>query len=90
MEQETTPKIKDAQFIAEWRSMLNMFAETVKNNPPVEKVRKDLEELMEAAKLTIYLTGAQKDAIVARCRNYINGSYGKNLSQPKANQVAAE
>ena len=78
MEQATEPKIKDAQYLAEWRSMLDTFAGMIDKNPPVEKVKDDLLELMEAAKNTFYLTGAQKDAICARCRNYINGVYGKN------------
>lgn len=73
---QNEPKIKDAEFIAEWRSMLNTFAGIIDKKPAPEKVKEELEELMEAAKLTIYLTGAQKDAIVARCRNYINGNYG--------------
>lgn len=79
MEQVEIPKfIKDVEYITEWRSMLDTFAETIKGNPPVEKVRGDLEAIMEAAKNTFYLTGPQKDAIVTRCRNYINGVYGVN------------
>lgn len=78
MEQATEPKIKDVEYIAEWRSMLNIFSETVEGNPPVSEVKEDLLAIMEAAKNTFYLTGAQRDAICARCRNYINGVYGLN------------
>jgi len=81
MEQEQKKRITDTEIIAEWRSMLNVFAETIKGNPPVEDVKEDLEQLMEEAKNTFLLTGAQKDAIVARCRNYINGTYGVNKTK---------
>lgn len=76
--QEQKKRITDADILAEWRSMLNTFAETIKGNPPVEDVKEDLEELMDMAKNTFLLTGPQKDAICARCRNYINGVYGVN------------
>lgn len=86
MQQETKePKIKDVEYIAEWRSMLDTFSETIKGNPSVDKVKGDLMSLIEVASNTTYLKMAQKDAIIARCRNYINGSYGKN--QVKTNYI---
>jgi hypothetical protein len=83
------PKIKDAEYIAEWRSMLNVFNTIIEKKPNPEKVKNDLAALCESAKNTIFLTGAQKDGIVARCRNYSNGTYGVNkikdaYSQPTA------
>lgn len=73
-------KIKDEQYISKWVSMLNIFKGLIKDAPPVKEIRSDLEELIDEAKLTTFLTPAQKSGIIERCNNYINGSYGKNLS----------
>lgn len=74
------PRIKDEQYIAKWVSMLSLFKETIKDKPPVSEVKEDLLELAEEAKTTFLLTPNQKSGIVERCTNYINGTYGKNLS----------
>ena len=73
-------RVKDEQYIATWVNMLGIFKEIIKDNPPVSKVKDELLELSEAAKTTFLLTPAQKSGIVERCANYINGTYGKNLS----------
>ena len=74
--------IKDEQYIAKWVMMLNSFKEIIKDKPNVDLVKNDLMELAEEAKTTFYLTPAQKSGITERCANYINGTYGKNLSTP--------
>lgn len=81
MSEETKEtRIKDEQYIAKWVSMLNIFKGLVKDNPPISNIQDELEELIEEAKLTVYLTPNQKSGIVERCANYINGTYGKGLS----------
>lgn len=71
-------QFSDADIIAEWRSMLGAFETIIEKKPQPEKVKDNLMSLSEAATLSARLTGAQKDGIVARCRNYMNGSYGLN------------
>ncbi len=75
--------ITDETYIANWRSMLKIFHDTIEGNPAPDKVRETLTELSEAATHTFYLTPAQKSGITERCANYLNGSYGRNLSTPK-------
>lgn len=73
-------KVTDEQYITEWRSMLSMFKGIIKEISKPEIVKAELEELIKEAKLTNYLTPAQRNGIIERCNNYINGIYGKNLS----------
>ena len=74
------PRIKDEQYIAKWVAMLSMFKELTEKKPPVSEIKEQLLELAEESKTTFHLTPAQKSGIVERCANYINGTYGKNLS----------
>lgn len=78
---EGTKVITDEMRITKWRAMLGTFEKIIKGFPSVQSVKEDLEALSESAKNTNLLTGAQKDAIVARCRNYINGTYGVNKTK---------
>lgn len=71
-----TVQITDEMRTNEWRTMLKAFDALTEKKPPVEKVKEDLLGLKEAAMNSARLTGAQKDGIVARCNNYINGTFG--------------
>ena len=75
---ENSKGITDKEYIEKWVSMLKVFNTIIKDNPPVEKVKKSLEDLIQSASITPLLTGAQKDGIVSRCQNYMNGTYGVN------------
>jgi hypothetical protein len=72
--------ITDEMYINKWRSMLNTFKLIIKDSPKPADVKQKLEALSEAAKNTHHLTSAQKSGITERCANYLNGSYGRNLS----------
>lgn len=78
---ETKQVITDEQRITKWRVMIASFEKLIKGYPSPESVKEDLEALSEAAMTTNLLTGGQKDGIVARCRNYINGTYGVNKTK---------
>lgn len=73
-------EVKDEQCIATWRAMLNLFHNLIEGNPKSGSIKTDLEELKEEAKNNAFLTGAQRAGIIDRCENYLNGSYGRNLS----------
>jgi hypothetical protein len=81
IQKEDEKKITDAQYITEWRSMISTFKDLIKDNPKPEAIREELNELSEEAKNTIYLTPNQRSGIVERCNNYLNGTFGKNLSK---------
>lgn len=85
MEQEQKEHVTDEMCITEWRTMLNSFKEIIKDRPPINKVKGELEELMDLAKTSGRLTARQSEGIYERCQNYLNGSYGKNLSHEKTN-----
>lgn len=81
--EEKKEKITDAMIIAEWRSMIQMFKDIVKDMPKIEDVKDDLTELMELSKNSARLTPKQREGIHERCANYLNGTYGKGLSHIK-------
>lgn len=72
----TEPTIKDAERNAKFSSMLNVFATIIDGNPAPDKVRGKLESLKESCKNAGILTFRQSDAIISRCDNYLNGTYG--------------
>jgi hypothetical protein len=61
--------------------LLNGFHGAITCSPTPEKVKTELEELMEAATLDNELTFWQKDAIIARCKNYLSGNYGSTSKE---------
>lgn len=63
------------KFQDEFQVLLDGFKEAIKDEPSTEKVKPTLEKLKEGAKLSATLTLAQKDAILARCDNYLAGTY---------------
>lgn len=81
MENEKQEVITDAMRIAKWNAILATFKKVIDGNPTPESVKDTLSSLSEAAMTTNLLTGGQKDGIVARCRNYMNGTYGVNKAK---------
>ena len=74
--------VDDAACIAEWRTLLQMFHDTIKDSPKAEDVKDQLASIKEMAKVSKVLTYHQVDGITARCNNYLNGSYG-NSKKPE-------
>lgn len=72
--------ITDEMYNNKWASMLKTFKKTVEDSPKAEKVKEILEQLKEAALNTNHLTPRQKEGIIDRCNNYLDGSYGRNLA----------
>lgn len=63
-----------------FQKLLNSFHKIIEDSPKPEKVKEKLEALkMETT--TIFITGHQRDAIHARCNNYLNGTYGSTSKQ---------
>jgi len=57
-------------------TMLKGFQEIIKESPAVEKVKDNLLGLKTVASNDVVMNGRQREAIVARCDNYLNGRYG--------------
>lgn len=75
----------------EFTLLLKAFNSIVNNLPPFEKVKKELLKIKEQANRSSELNYRQKDAIVIRCDNYVNGNYGntkrpEHLEQSKTNK----
>lgn len=62
--------------IDQFTKMLREFNSLIVTTPAVEKVKNKLLDLKRRAELSVELNYRQKDAIIARCDNYINGTYG--------------
>lgn len=77
-------KVTDEQYVSQWRSMLKIFKDLIATTPKPETVKDELLELREEAINTYLLTSAQKRGITERVDNYLNGSYGRNLSKEKS------
>ena len=60
----------------EFQKMLSKFHRIIEKAPPVKDVKDSLEKLNELAKISPHLNLRQKDAVMERCKNYINGEYG--------------
>ncbi len=61
--------------------MLKDFHRIIENEPPAEKVKKELISLREKASKDAGLNIRQKDAIIARCDNYMKGEYGNTKTE---------
>lgn len=68
-----------------FQKLLNNFHAIVEDNPKPEKVKEKLEALKLDA-TAAFITGHQRDAIHARCNNYINGTYGSWAKEHKVHQ----
>lgn len=82
MSEETKVTVTDEMYITKWRAMLKIFKDTIEGEPTINSVKDDLLELKDEVINTFLLTPAQKRGIVERVENYLNGTYGKNLSKP--------
>ena len=56
--------------------LLDEFDEIIEGYPSIESVKSKLEDLKEAVKIEYKMTDHQKQAIRARCNNYLNNKYG--------------
>lgn len=74
-------KNADSACISKWKTLLKVFHDIIESEPPAEKVAEELKSLKELAKRSQELTARQIDAIVARCDNYMNGTYGNTKSK---------
>ena len=74
-------KISDSECLLRLQTLLKMFHDIIKSDPPAEKVAEELKALKEMAIKSQELTARQIDAIVARCDNYMNGTYGNTKSK---------
>lgn len=70
--------VSDEQYIAKWKSLLEMLFKIIEKDPAPEKVKDKLLELKEVAANSNHLTERQKNGIMSRCDNYINGTFGKD------------
>lgn len=59
---------------------INEFHKVIDGYPEIEKITSKLNELKEKATLS-ELTYHQKDAILARCKNYLKGEYGEQVKR---------
>jgi hypothetical protein len=66
----------DEQCIAEWRRLLGKFKSLISDEPAPENIKKELAALREEAKANPHLTYHQVSAILARCDNYLLGTFG--------------
>lgn len=72
--------------------LLRGFHKLVEDMPPVDKVQPELLKLKQAATNSAELTVRQREAVIDRCNNYINGDYGKtktaeNLGHEKQEKI---
>lgn len=58
-------------------AMLKTFHTIIAGEPAAEKVKAKLTSLKQEASINNELNIRQKEAVIARCDNYINGDYGK-------------
>lgn len=61
--------------------LLRGFDEIITDYPPIPKVEKSLTDLIEGATLDNDLSFWQKDAVIARCKNYLKGEYGDQVKK---------
>ena len=65
-----------------FEQLLDRFNGLIKEQPPLKEVKDKLHEIKASALNAGGLTGRQLEAITERCDNYLNGTYGRNLSKP--------
>lgn len=59
--------------------LLKEFNDLVDSSPSVKSIESQLKSISEAANLSHELNSNQKNAIIARVDNYLNGKYGKKI-----------
>lgn len=60
----------------EFTLLLRTFNRLVDGNPTPKSISQELEDLKASAETSVELNARQKEAIINRCDNYINGIYG--------------
>jgi hypothetical protein len=55
---------------------LRVFNKLIAGTPPPEKVKKELSAIKKKAEHDPELNYRQKDAVIVRCDNYLNGTHG--------------
>lgn len=75
------PKITDEEYSSKWQELLGKFKKLIEKWPPPEKIKTELSELVTLAINAAHLTPRQKDGIITRCNNYMNGEYGNTKTK---------
>lgn len=70
-------QIDNTECIAKWRELIGKFNKLVENDPPAEKIKKELLALKAEASTAKILELRQVSAICDRVDNYLNGTYGQ-------------
>lgn len=65
----------------QFQTLLDRFHKAIESNPEPTKIKKILEAIKEDAANSGELNIRQKDAIIARCENYLNGTYGNTKTE---------
>jgi hypothetical protein len=68
--------IDDTACIASWRELISEFNKLIDNSPSPDKIKNELLEIKNKAKINGNLTYHQVQALTARCDNYLKGEYG--------------
>jgi hypothetical protein len=61
----------------EFTILIRAFNALVESEPPVDKIKADLEDIKKQADSSPELNHRQKDAIIDRIDHYLAGTYGK-------------
>lgn len=77
--EQTKRNLTDEEVNEKFRTMLRAFNSLIKDQPAASKVKEELQKMQSEA-MKSNLTSRQISAIYERCANYLNGSYGQNLS----------
>lgn len=76
---------EDNACIAEWRRMLSIFKSVAEVDSPPKNSKDILKNLIAEAKVNKMLTQRQVEGIVARCDNFLNGSFGNTKTDLQLN-----
>lgn len=66
---------------SEFQLMTKIFNKLIELNPSAESIKKELLDLKSEAEKSSELNIRQKDAIIAKCDNYLNGNYGNTKTK---------
>lgn len=69
-----------------FKALLSQFNELVSSTPSVASIKSELAQIRDDAAINPELNLRQKEAIIARVDNYINGTYGKKDQEFKAHK----
>jgi len=76
MENVKVPKIDEQACLAKWQELIAKFKMIIDGSPKPSSVMGELIALKEEAKNTVVLYSRQIEGIIARCDNYLSGTYG--------------